>query len=493
MPTKLSKYCDGMIEAAWLAAIIVVPLFFDIYSSRIFEPDKIALLRTLALAILGAWLVKLVAEGNWRQTDLSWGQTLLKTPLLIPVAALALVYLISTAFSVAPRISFWGSYQRLQGAYTTLSYIVIFGAIAANMRRRSQVERLITTVIVVSLPVSLYGVLQRYSIDPVAWSGDVAARITANLGNSIFLAAYLIMAFPLTLLRILDSFGALLREEGELLPDFARSTVYIFIAVLQLIAIYFTGSRGPWLGLLASAFFTLVVLSLLWGKRWLTLGVIGAAAVASILLVLLNIPGGPLENLRQRPELQRLGQLLDAESRTGRVRSLIWQGAADLVAPGEAITYPDGEPDAFNFLRPITGYGPETMFEVFTFVYPPELAEVEKRNASADRSHNETWDALVNTGVLGLIAESAVFGAVFYYGLKWLGFITQDRQRRLFLSFYVGGGVVSASVFVLWQGLEFLGVGLPFGMMIGVIVYLVLAALSGSYRPPENEGNAGAI
>ncbi len=65
MSTKLSRYADGLMEAAWLAALIVVPLFFNIYSSRIFEPDKITLLRTLALVILAAWLVKLVEEGGF--------------------------------------------------------------------------------------------------------------------------------------------------------------------------------------------------------------------------------------------------------------------------------------------------------------------------------------------------------------------------------------------------------------------------------------------
>ena len=42
MPTKLSRYCEGVIEAAWLAAVIVVPVFFNVYSSRIFEPDLAA-------------------------------------------------------------------------------------------------------------------------------------------------------------------------------------------------------------------------------------------------------------------------------------------------------------------------------------------------------------------------------------------------------------------------------------------------------------------
>ena len=64
MPTKLSRFCEGVMEAAWLAAIILVPVFFNIYSSRIFEPDKITLLRSLVLVILGAWLVKLVDDGG---------------------------------------------------------------------------------------------------------------------------------------------------------------------------------------------------------------------------------------------------------------------------------------------------------------------------------------------------------------------------------------------------------------------------------------------
>jgi hypothetical protein len=41
MRTKLSIFCDKVIEAGWLAALVVVPLFFNIHSSRVFEPDKL--------------------------------------------------------------------------------------------------------------------------------------------------------------------------------------------------------------------------------------------------------------------------------------------------------------------------------------------------------------------------------------------------------------------------------------------------------------------
>ncbi len=58
--TKLSAFCDRVIEVGWLAAVIVTPLFFNTYSSRIFDPDKITVLRSIALVMAAVWMVKLV-------------------------------------------------------------------------------------------------------------------------------------------------------------------------------------------------------------------------------------------------------------------------------------------------------------------------------------------------------------------------------------------------------------------------------------------------
>ncbi len=473
-------------EAAWLLAVLITPVFFNVYSSRIFEPDKITLLRSLALVVLAAWIVKLVEEGGprWETVASSQGgfrgrlKVLMRTPLIGLVLALAVVYLLATIFSVTPYTSFWGSYQRLQGSYTTLSYLILFGALVANLRHRAQVQRLIIVAILSSLPVSLYGILQRYRADPIPWGGDVTVRIAANMGNSIFVAAYLVMVFPLTAMRLIESFEALLQDRGPALANFARATGFTFIAALQAIALYFSGSRGPWLGWGASLVLLWLGLSLIWRKRWMTMEGVILAFAAGAFLVTLNIPGGPLESLRNRPEFGRLGQLLDAESRTGRVRTLIWQGAAELVQPHEPLEYPDGRKDIFNFLRPLIGYGPESMYVAYNRFYQPELTQVEKRNASPDRSHNETWDSLVITGLLGLIVYLALFGSVVYYGLKWLGLVSSPVQRNFFLALYLSGGVLATAVFWAWKGVAYLGVALPFGMIFGVLVYLIVAALT---------------
>ena len=61
--TKLGAYCDKVIEAGWLAALVVVPLFFNVYSSRVFEPDKITILRSIAIVMAAAWLIRTIEQG----------------------------------------------------------------------------------------------------------------------------------------------------------------------------------------------------------------------------------------------------------------------------------------------------------------------------------------------------------------------------------------------------------------------------------------------
>jgi tetratricopeptide (TPR) repeat protein len=493
MPTKLSKYCEGILEAAWLSAILAIPAFFNVYSSRIFEPDKLTLLRSLAILILVAWIIKLLESGRIRWDRLesrgSAVKTILRLPLIAPVLALAIVYIISTIFSVTPRTSFWGSYQRLQGLYTTFSYLVVFFAMIGNLRRRAQVERLITVAILTSLPISLYGILQRYKIDPVPWGGDVSNRIAANLGNSIFVAAFLIMVLPLTIGRIVDAFRSILFETRGVLQNTIRATIYVFIMALQLIAIFFSGSRGPWLGMFAGIFFLLMLWTVLLRNRKLTISIVALTLILGTVLIVFNIPNGPLERFRSQKGIGRLGQIFSAESRTGQVRVLIWNGAAKLVSPHKPLEFPDGSKDGFNFLRPLIGYGPESMYVAYNPFYPTDLGHVEKRNASPDRSHNETWDSLVMTGVLGLGVYLWLFGTVFYFGLKWLGLIDSPKKRNLFIGLFVGGGVASAIFFVAWRGIGYLGVGLPFGSIIGLCAYLALVALFGRYEGPRTVGD----
>ncbi len=497
--TRLSAILDGILEAGWLAAIIVTPLFFNIYSSRVFEPDKLTTLRSIALVMAAIWLVRLVEEwANRRERPANqpivhptW-----RTPLVLPTLLTIVVYIVSNVFSVTPYVSFFGSYQRLQGTFTTLSYIVIFFIILDRMRTRSQVDRFITTLILNSLPIALYGFVQHAARDPLPWGGNVTIRVASNMGNAIFVAAYLIMAVPLTLSRVTSAFRAILTDEHTGVVDVLRAAAYIFIVLVQVITIYYTKSRGPLVGLLFGVGLWVLVglLTLqrnnlqrnpqrnrLW--RWLWIATLSAAIVLAVLFFAIN-PGGPLHDwARANPAIGRLALVLEAESGTGKVRALIWEGALELILPHEPIGFPEtidaaARPDPYNAIRSLIGYGPESMYVAYNRFYPPLLGHYESRNASPDRSHNETLDSLVITGALGFVAYVWLFGSLFYFGLRWLGLLPADWRRVLFFALQVVGVVAFVAWVTVAIGPHFFGLAVPMGMAMGMLVYLIVYAFT---------------
>ncbi len=625
MQTKLGMFCERLIEAGWLAAVIVVPLFFNVYSSRVFEPDKLTVLRSIALVMIVAWVVKLVEERLGRSSSprAREGTGLLpfvRLPLVIPTLIIVGVYILTTVTSVVPRVSFWGSYQRLQGTYTFLSYVVIFMLMLSTLRLREQLERLLTIIIITSFPISLYGIIQHFQLDPLPWGGDVTARVASNMGNAIFVAAYLIMVVPLSMARFtinLRSFdtpraipqggktspsqlthtvgyvvifalqalclayifayqlffisdvehvaggatyylllassllasllmvvfsrfitkrrrlppaawtaaqvmlfagqslalsyflllifrlnyvvltGGVLAEfvalgalmilfvvsfwftfREEVVASHLLGVLYGFILTIQLICIFFTKSRGPWIGLLVGLFVFIFILGVRRRLTWLWAGAAAVAVVGIVFLALLNVPTSPLGPLRNIPYIGRLGTVFETETGTGRVRVLIWEGVLDLIGRHQPIGLPPDNLDTLNIIRPLVGYGPESMYVAYNRFYPPDLAHYEARNASPDRSHNETFDALAMTGWIGFLAYMFLFGSLFYYGLKCLGFARDRRQRNIYVVLWVLGGVSFAVGARLLEGTwRFSGVALAMGISFGFLAYLVIHAL----------------
>ncbi len=400
MQSKVSLFCDKLIEAGWLAAVIVTPLFFNVASRQTFEPDKIAILRSLALVMVAAWIVRTIERRKLREEGSFpfW-------PLLVLVGFFCLANVLATMISVDQRASLWGSYERRQGLYATLSYVAIFLLMIASLRRREQVERLVTVILLTSLPVSLYAIVQHYGWDAVQWSVVVTERVIATLANPIFVAAYLMMVVPLTLERL----GRAVADwrSGQALSNLVLLGCYLCLLVAQAVGIYFTQSRGPVVGLAIGLF----LFFLLWAvirrrKEWL-LAISGLGVALAIFLVVLNLPNTPLEAIKRWPYLGRFGALLQVNP--GRV--FIWQGVM-------AMTTANPE-------RALLGYGPEAQGVVFYQYYPPELYPIEKGHM-ADRAHNQIFDALATTGLLGLAAYLCLWGGVFYYGLKTLIFIFLD-------------------------------------------------------------------
>ncbi len=248
MTKRIIQSCDIIMEITWLLALVSIPIYFNIYTSRVFEPDKISLFRSLVLLMALAWLGKGLAllAVDWEATratgnpglkkrnrtepteiiypedgevigpdSRSFPASFIKRPLMPFVMVLVFMYIIATIFSVVPGVSWWGGYQRSQGTYTFLSYVIFFLVIVFNMRERRQLERLISFILLGNIPVALYGLLQHYKADPLQWQGDVVFRVTSTMGNAIFISAYLIMVLPLVAYRAMTTGQWLLQNRKQ--------------------------------------------------------------------------------------------------------------------------------------------------------------------------------------------------------------------------------------------------------------------------------------
>jgi len=143
--------------------------------------------------------------------------------------------------------------------------------------------------------------------------------------------------------------------------------------------------------------------------------------------------------------------------------------------------------DRLNSFRPLIGYGPESMYVAFNKFYPPELGHYEARNKIPDRSHNETFDALATTGFLGFLAYIFLFGSLFYYGFRWLGFIGSRSERSVYVAVWSISGFLGAVGPRLLEGTWRLsGVGLAVGLVSGLLVYLVAQGFSSKARERSN-------
>lgn len=475
MPSsRLSALCDKIIEAGWLTALVITPLFFNMDSRRGFEADKVSLLRSIAIVMAVAWLVQWIEQ---RRSSRPSTHPSPRSALVLPTLVFSVVYLLTTITSVAPRISFWGSYTRLQGTYTTLSYILVFLMLLHGLRTRRQLDRLICAVILSSVPVALYTVIQYYSLDPLWGLLRVSERVFATMSNAIHLAAYLVLAFFFTLAKIADSVRTIRGNAKVVALNLLRLAVYVCTAATQIVAIVLANSRGPFLGLLGGLALFAMLLAFVSRQRkaMLALGGLGVSGVVFLLAV--NLPNSPLAALRAVPQVGRLVSLASNPGDSADARLLIWEGNANLVRPHEPLRFPEGSPDSLNSIRPLVGYGPETMYLVYGQSFPPALALVYAGDTLVGRSHNETWDWFVNSGILGVLAYQLLFLSIFLYGLGWIGMMPTPRARNLFVGLWIGLGTSGGLAAILLGEPKYLGIAVPAGTVAAIGLHLMICAV----------------
>jgi tetratricopeptide (TPR) repeat protein len=454
------RLCAGTIEACILGAVAVIPIVYEPSSEMLYQIPKAVVLHGLAFILLGAWCARVLLNiGSRGSVPANWRGSF-SLPLLFCVC-LAATSLVSTLFSVDPSTSLFGMFQWKQGWLDLCALMLFFLAATGTLRSREQQDRLVTTLLVASLPVSICAILQRYHV-----SVD-SGRAYSTLGWAVFLADYLAPLIPLTLWRLGGLCRSAWRSPDGRTGNAVRALFYLLLAVLQIVTCLLTNSRGSVLSLIAGLLLWAALSFKLKRRRLLSYGFLGLAA---LFLFSLAISKGSLQSLSPARLLSRVDLLAPSHGKSISYRVVLWKAAADTALSGDPIRCPDDSNDRWQYLRPLIGFGLNTQ----PFVLLQHLGETGRSPDEVEYYvHNLAWEKWIELGALGSIAFASIPMMVFFLTLKRLGMIKSRMDVRLYWIALVAGGLGGAVAFTLWGGLAFAGVGLPLGLFAGLIVFSV--------------------
>jgi tetratricopeptide (TPR) repeat protein len=486
--THLARFCDGLLEAMCLAAVAIIPCLYNPFSAFAFEPDKLLFLRCLSLLIAAAWLVRWVESRNLAaRIGLAEFAGLAGKPVALTLGILTLGYVVSTGAAVHPAQSFWGAYETRQGLVTYLACVLLLITVAIRFRTERQLDRLVTTILVASLPVSLYGIVQRAGMDPIIWSSSAEAeRVGSLAGHPVYLAAYLAMVLPLTVWRILRLLDGTENTTGSTRPASVKNrgalAFYTLLALAQLTAFLFTESRGALLALFGG----LALMAVLSGpgmhRKYLLPGGLIIVCAATLFL-LLNLPLQPLEGLRKLPVVQRFAHALSTTSGTGAFRAQLWEEAAGLMLSSDPMLTPNGDRDALAILRAWIGYGPENLAGVLAQRYTIPISGV----GLETRLHNASWDRAATMGIVGVTAFWLFVALIWRLGFRGLGLIPKGRENWWFGLLLFGGALGAATGLGVWLGAGFLGLGIQLGLAAGCLAFPLVVQWKGKAAATDGD------
>ena len=393
-----------VVEMGGLLVVILVPLVFNPLDANAFEPLKAALFQTITLLMALAVLCSQMARGRAAAPS-PFAGPLRHDPWHWCYAA---AILLATVFSVDVRRSLWTARPTADGALTLLSGVSFCWLLSRALTTRRQTQRLALALVIGSVPVTIYGLLQATGLDPLVWISDSVSPVLSTVGRSNYLAAYLVMVMPFTL--------ALWRGGADGQP--ARR--FGLLLALQFACLLLTLARAAWLGLLIAGLTVGLALAqqrgvfaLEFRRRglWLMGGLAACLAGVGLLYAMSASALVQPSAYGMRPAVYAQ---LRADSAAARL--VFWRVSLRLL---------DG--------RWLLGYGPGTFGSLVTAVQPAELTDAGPAASLLDDPHNLLLDRLLQTGVVGLLAYLALLlTTARRWLLAWRG--SADRQALFILA-----------------------------------------------------------
>lgn len=372
-----------------------------------------------------------------------------RTPLDFPILLFLLSQLISTLISIHPRTSWLGYYTRFHGGLlSSLTYVGLFYSYISNITLNDQ-RKLLRTLLLAGLGVTLYAIPEHFghsasclfisgNFDANCWVQDVQTRVFATFGQPNWLAAYVIMLFPLSIYFVW-------KYSQNKISKFAVLGSSLLVLNLFL-TLLFTKSRSGFLGwIVGTGILTLGILFLIFKNRkpnvkklitnnWSLITTLLLLPLLSALIF--GTPFTPsifdkskttesqISDLRPPTSIDRLEQ---GGTDSGEIRKIVWDGAIKIWQR-----------------YPLFGAGVETFAYSYYQDRPVEHNLVSEWNFLYNKAHNEWLNFLANSGAVGLGTYLLLQGSILL--LLLLIFIKQQATENKIFTLALGSGLLAVHV-----------------------------------------------
>ncbi len=363
-----------------------------IYDKKVFLPTTAQSLFAAFVVTFASvlFVVELMRSETFRGEVSRKAKVLLKNPIVLSVLSFLFIFGVSALFAVDTYGAFWGNLERGEGFVGILYFVLFFMFSLFVFEKKDWLW---------FFKLTLFSSLILLGKEFLQYLGHVA-RPGSFAGNTSLLAGYFLFSI----------FSALvvLKESIPLEVTKAKSRNWsltgwkyfsIFILICSVLGIFILQTRGTILGL-GAGIFALFLYGAVSGKN-IRYKKIGVRKLSVIILCLILLFSATYVATRKNafwqkvPGISRLSEI-SSQNDTTQSRLVAWGIGLDSVSPKNE-----------GIKKLLLGWGPENFVLAFAQHYNPELYRYD--SSVFDRSHNKLVDALVMTGLLGLLAYLVIW------------------------------------------------------------------------------------
>jgi len=405
------KSSNTFLKNAVIALLFIVPIFPLIVANDFFFPfitGKAFFFRIVVEIAFALWLILLYRD---RQFAPRWNK------LTILVTAFTVVALVADLFGVNAIRSLWSNNERMEGWVTIIHLWGYFMLLTSMFREKKWWLRYFNMTIAVAVIISLYGIAQLAGWAQIHQS---AARLDASLGNSAYLAIYMLFH------AFLAAYLVALAWANKKID---RVCIYSALAALFSFILLETQTRGTVLGLVGGILLGCFLYAVFArGDSVKRARLINGGVVVFVILLGIGF------------YFARDNAWIKNNAITGRLASIS-------LSDGTTISrldyiWPMAIKGAFsNPKTAIIGWGQENFNYIFNANYSPHMWGDEQW---FDRAHNVFLDWLVNGGLAALLLYIALYLLSIWY--IWKSSLT-TAEKSILTGMFAGYAVHNLFVF----------------------------------------------